>query len=154
VIGSQDAAATPSQHGVCEQQSAGTPFPSITWRAASPYFSLTISFTSIGFSLLADLDDGLGLNRFVSGAAFGIKEAQQFLQRLGIGRIPEESALPAAGANNKQAAVNKLETLSSASANYSGLALNGYHCQLYGGHVSSNHSAPGLLYLNFRASPG
>ena len=37
----------PSQHDVSEQQSAGKPSPLATRRAASPYFSLTISFSSI-----------------------------------------------------------------------------------------------------------
>ena len=47
VIGSHDALAEPAQHEVCEQQSAGSPSPLATRRAASPYFSFTISFSSI-----------------------------------------------------------------------------------------------------------
>src|SRR5947199_10101078 len=66
-------------------------------RAASPYFSLTISLTSIVFSLglFAELDACLRLNRLVAGAAFGIEEAEQLPQCVGIGRIPEIGAFPA-----------------------------------------------------------
>lgn len=34
------------------------------------------------------------LNRSVSCAALGVKKAQQFLERVGIGGIPKERALP------------------------------------------------------------
>src|SRR3982750_4345066 len=69
----------------------------MTRRAASPYFSLTTSLTSIWtfLLLLAELEDGLRLNRLVAGAAFGIEEAEQLPQRVGVGRIPEIGAFPA-----------------------------------------------------------
>src|SRR5438067_4874772 len=94
LIGSHEASAEPSQQEVCAQQSAGSPLPSMTRRAASPYFSLTISFTSIALSLgsVANLRDSLGLNRLVARAAFRIKEAQQLLQSFRIGGIPEVGA--------------------------------------------------------------
>src|SRR3954447_23958837 len=71
--------------------------PLVTRRAASPYFSLTISVTSIWtfLLLLAELEDGLRLNRLVAAAAFGIEEAEQLPQRVGVGRIPEIGAFPA-----------------------------------------------------------
>jgi ACR3 family arsenite efflux pump ArsB len=45
--------------------------------------------------LFAKLHDGLWLYRLVPCAAFGIAEAEQFLQRLAVGRVPEERAFPA-----------------------------------------------------------
>jgi hypothetical protein len=44
-------------------------------------------------SLFADGDDGFGFDGFVSRAAFGIEEAEQFLQGVDIGGASQERAL-------------------------------------------------------------
>ena len=45
--------------------------------------------------LFAKLNDVLGFDRLVAGAALGVKELQQFLQRFGVGRVAQERALAA-----------------------------------------------------------
>jgi hypothetical protein len=44
--------------------------------------------------LFADLHDVLRFKGFVTSAAFGIKELQQFLQRFRISGVTEECSLP------------------------------------------------------------
>jgi hypothetical protein len=47
--------------------------------------------------LFADLYDVLRFKGFVTSAAFGVKELQQFLQRFGIGRVAKKCSLPLHG---------------------------------------------------------
>ena len=74
---------------------AGTAATVFTRSAAWPYFSLT-SFLDVGsahdrFSYLQSWTIVLGFDCLVSGAAFGVKELQQFLQCFGIGRVAQET---------------------------------------------------------------
>src|SRR5215472_1036810 len=85
-------------HGDAPQQD--DPVPETTRRAASPYFSLTISLMSMSGVLTTGLlsssiaaDNLLRLNRFIARAALGIKKAKQLRQHLTIGPITQEGAL-------------------------------------------------------------
>src|SRR5260370_32790079 len=73
--------------------------PVETLRAACPYFSFTTSLMSgvLMFISLFATDNLLRLDSLISGAALGVKKAQQFLERAGVGRIPQERAFPADG---------------------------------------------------------
>src|ERR1035437_2470515 len=74
------------------------PSPDVTRRAASPYFSWTISFTLCvltGRPPLFAADDLLRLHFLFACAAFGIEKNQQFLKGFRIGRVPKECALAA-----------------------------------------------------------
>ena len=71
------------------------PASDLTRRAACPYFSRTISFTFDvlfrGKPFVTLGGDDLPLfNGVVARAAFRVQETKQFLERLSIGRIPEE----------------------------------------------------------------
>lgn len=45
--------------------------------------------------LFAQLDDGGRFDGLVAGTTLGIQESEEFLQRVGIGRVAQEGALPA-----------------------------------------------------------
>jgi hypothetical protein len=45
--------------------------------------------------LFAKGDDCFRLDRFVAGAALGVKKAEQFLQRFRVGGVPEKGAVAA-----------------------------------------------------------
>src|ERR1035437_2683369 len=72
--------------------------PATTRSAACPYFSFTTSvMLSIGmmtYSLFFDGNDGFRLHGLVPGAAFGIEEAEEFLQRSGVGGASQKGACP------------------------------------------------------------
>src|SRR5215472_842046 len=92
VMGSQQ----PSRATELPQQEL--PAPVVTRSAASPYFSFTTSLmfrVVITFLLSADLNYLFRFDSFVSGAALVEEEAEQFLQRAGVGCVPEKRALTA-----------------------------------------------------------
>ena len=69
----------PSQQPVEAQQSVDRPSPDVTRRAASLYFSLTISFIRVHLNvLLAARDNRLRFNGLIAGAALRIQKAEQF----------------------------------------------------------------------------
>src|ERR1039458_7320985 len=97
-----------SQPSIPAEGPQHAPPPLWTRSAACPYFSLTTSLISISClscnSALeppracrsaANCHNCRRFNRFITSAAFRVEEAQQFLQCLRVGRIPEESALAA-----------------------------------------------------------
>jgi hypothetical protein len=49
---------------------------------------------STGVSLFANVNDVLRPDCFASGAALRVQKLQQFLQRVRVGRVAQESALP------------------------------------------------------------
>src|SRR5258708_35528748 len=71
--------------------------PVVTLRAACPYFSFTTSLISGVLMFVSSFatDNLLGLDGFISGAALGVKKAQQLFKRVGVGRIPQERSFPA-----------------------------------------------------------
>src|SRR5258707_14983314 len=71
--------------------------PVVTLRAACPYFSFTASLISGVLMFVSSFatDNLLGLDGFISGAALGVKKAQQLFKRVGVGRIPQERSFPA-----------------------------------------------------------
>src|SRR5260221_7670471 len=71
--------------------------PVATLRAACPYFAFTTSLISgvLTFISLFATDNLLRLNRFISGAALGVKKAQQLFERVYVSRIPQERSFPA-----------------------------------------------------------
>src|SRR5258708_8739994 len=73
--------------------------PVVTLRAACPYFSFTSSLISGVLMFVSSFatDNLLWLDGFISGAALGVKKAQQLFKRVGVGRIPQERAFPADG---------------------------------------------------------
>src|ERR1700677_178403 len=73
------------------------PCPDATRRAACAYFSFTTSFTLVVLILapLLTAQDLLGFDGLVARATFRIKEAQQILQSVRVGRVPQERALAA-----------------------------------------------------------
>src|SRR5258708_35300270 len=73
--------------------------PVVTLRAACPYFSFTTSLISgvLMFISLFAADNLLRLDGFISGAALGVKKAQQLFECVGVGRIPQERSFPADG---------------------------------------------------------
>src|SRR3984957_20708111 len=73
------------------------PCPDATRSAAWPYFSFTTSFTLVALILapLLTAQDLLGFDGLVAGATFRIEEAQQVLQSIRVGRVPQERALTA-----------------------------------------------------------
>src|SRR5579864_2198498 len=74
--------------------------PAFTRKAASAYLCFTTSLMSVVSVVLmmrllfANLYDVLRFKSFVAGAAFGIEELQQFLQRFGVGGVTKECSLP------------------------------------------------------------
>src|SRR5258708_28499990 len=77
LIGSQEAAAEPSQQLVWLQQSAGSPVPSSTRRAAVPYFSFTKSRISMMLTFLsADLGDLCWFDCLVARAALRVQKSE------------------------------------------------------------------------------
>src|SRR5271157_5334645 len=68
-----------------------------TRSAACPYFSFTTSLISVLMMnlLFAQHNDLFRFDCLVAGAALGIKETEQFLQRLSIGGVPQEGAVAA-----------------------------------------------------------
>src|SRR5690242_19897858 len=67
--------------------------PDFTRKAACPYRSWTTCVMSlINAPLLAQLNDGFRLHGPAACAALRIQKAQQFLEGIGIGRVPEKSA--------------------------------------------------------------
>jgi hypothetical protein len=50
---------------------------------------------AIAVSIFANVDDVVWLERFTSSAALCIEELQKFLERIRVGRVAQESALPA-----------------------------------------------------------
>src|SRR5260370_33264989 len=73
--------------------------PVVTLRAACPYFSFTTSLISGVLMFVSSFatDNLLRLDGFISGAALGVQKAQQLLERVEVGRIPQERAFPADG---------------------------------------------------------
>src|SRR5713226_3881279 len=71
--------------------------PVVTLRAACPYFSFTTSLISgvLMFTSLFATDNLLRLDSFISGAALGVKKAQQLFERVGVSRIPQECSFSA-----------------------------------------------------------
>src|SRR5713226_7392589 len=71
--------------------------PVVTLRAACPYFSFTTSLISgvLMFISLFATDNLPRLDGFISGAALGVKKAQQLFECVGVGRIPQERSFPA-----------------------------------------------------------
>src|SRR5258708_1936890 len=71
--------------------------PVVTLRAACPYFSFTTSLISgvLMFVSSFGTDNLLWLDGFISGAALGVKKAQQLFECVGVGRIPQERSFPA-----------------------------------------------------------
>src|ERR1700690_4106276 len=81
-------ASTAPAGAALEPQQQEEPLPEVTRSACSPYFSLTASLISICVLLsrtLACLQDRLGLDRFVPGAALCIEEREQVLKRARVG---------------------------------------------------------------------
>src|SRR4029077_9071412 len=89
-----------SQHAVLAVAPQQELPPVFTRKAASPYFCFTTSLISvvsvvlIKTLLFTDLYDVLRFKGFITSAAFGIKELQQFLQRFGVGGVAKKCALP------------------------------------------------------------
>src|SRR5260370_12184966 len=71
--------------------------PVVTLRAACPYFSFTTSLISGVLMFVSSFatDNLLGLDGFISGAALGVKKAQQLFECVGVGRLPPERSFPA-----------------------------------------------------------
>src|SRR5437588_5508740 len=73
--------------------------PVVTLRAACPYFSFTPALISSMLMFVSSFatDNLLWLDGFISGAALGVKKAQQLFECVGVGGIPQERAFPADG---------------------------------------------------------
>src|SRR5436305_4150384 len=76
--------------------------PLVTRRAAWPYLSLTTSLMSVLMTtpyLSAKLNDLVSLDSLRPGAAFREEKCQQVLQRIGVRRVAQETALAFHGDN-------------------------------------------------------
>src|SRR5271157_5508486 len=94
--GSATTAGAPGERRLCARWGGGTAAGvHAQCRLSVLFFDHFLNISAHRVLLLAERNNLFGLDGFVAGATLGIKKAEQLLQRLGVGGVPEESSVAA-----------------------------------------------------------